>query len=71
MTYYLVATVARYVLVEAESEEQAREPGIAELRKLYDDPNRKIVIQTIREATDSEIELWDWHHKMIEAEKNQ
>lgn len=70
MTKYFVANIARYVLVDANSEEDARELGLAALRKLYDDPNREIVIHTIREATDSEIDLWDWHHKMTEKWTN-
>jgi len=69
MTTYLVATIARYVLVEAADETAARELGKVGLQKLYDDPNREIVIHTIREATESEIQLWNWHHKMIAAEK--
>jgi len=71
MKTYLVATVARYVLVDAENESSARNLGKIDLQKLYDDPNRTIEIHTVREATADEIQLWDWHHEMVERHGNE
>ena len=42
MTTYYVATLAKYVLVEAENEEQARELGRVALEKLHADVGRRI-----------------------------
>ena len=74
MTTYLVATLARYVLVDAESESEARRLGQPALHALYADVRERlgkdvpIEIRTIREATQDEIDLWNWHHKMLAAE---
>ena len=74
MTTYYVATLACYVLVEARNETQARELGCAALHDLYADLREKlgrkvpIDIQTVRLATDDEMELWDWHHDMLKQE---
>ena len=74
MTTFYVATLARYVLVDAEDEPQARELGHATLHDLYSDLRERlgrevpIEIRTVREATEDEIELWTWHHNMLEAE---
>ena len=74
MTTYLVATLARYVLVDAESESEARRLGQPALHALYADVRERlgkdvpIEILTIREATQDEIDLWNWHHKMLEQE---
>ena len=74
MTTYLVATLARYVLVDAESEGEARRLGQPALHALYADVRERlgkdvpIEIRTIREATRDEIDLWNWHHKMLEQE---
>lgn len=71
MTTWLVATLARYVLVEAEDESSARELGQTALHDLYADLRERygrdvpINILTIRHATESEIELWRWHHEMV------
>ena len=76
MTTYYVATLARYVLVDAENETQARELGHAALHELYADVRERwgkavpIEIRTIREATSDEIHLMKWHQKMLAAEKN-
>ncbi len=76
MTTYFVATFARYVLVDAEDETQARELGRDALHDLYADLRERlgrevpIEIRTVREATEDEIELWTWHHNMLNAEKN-
>ena len=77
MTTYLVATVARYILFDAENEEHARELGSVALHDLYAGLREKlgrdvpITIYTVREATREEIDLWTWHHKMLERENNQ
>ena len=63
MTTYFVATVARYVLVDAADEADARTKGQAALEELV--PGRPTVIQTIRPATDSEIGLMTWHNEMV------
>ena len=74
MTTYYVATLARYVLVEADDETTAREVGHAALHSLYADVRERlgkdvpVEIRTIREATREEIELWNWHHQMLAAE---
>ncbi|MFN0054693.1 MAG: hypothetical protein ACKV0T_21180 [Planctomycetales bacterium] len=74
MTTYYVATLARYVLVEAESEAQARELGHAALHDLYADLRERwgkevpIEIRTIREAATDEIDLWKWHQQMLAKE---
>jgi len=77
MTTYYVATLARYVLVEAENDADARERGHSALHELYAEVRDQlgkegpINIKTIRPATDNEIDLWHWHRKMVagEAEK--
>ena len=77
MKTYLVATLARYVLVEANDEAQARELGRVALHDLYADLRERlgkdvpIEIRTVREATEDEIELWTWHHEMLAREKQQ
>ena len=74
MTTYLVATLARYVLVDAEDESEARRLGQPALHALYADVRERlgkevpIEIRTVREATEGEIDLWNWHHKMLEQE---
>ena len=42
MTTFYVATLARYVLVEAVDEEEAREPGRAALYELYTDLRERL-----------------------------
>jgi hypothetical protein len=74
MTTYFVATLARYVLVEAHDETDACERGYAALHDLYADLRERlgkevpIDILTVRPATDDEIELWRWHHEMLSRE---
>ena len=71
MPMYFVATIARYVLVEATDETQARELATPALYELYADTRRKlgrdtpIQIHTVRLATAEEIELWKWHQENI------
>jgi len=74
MTTYYVATLARYVLVDAENEAAARELGHAALHELYSDLRQRrgkqvpIEIRTIRPATTDEIDLWKWHQQMLAKE---
>ncbi|WP_153558800.1 hypothetical protein [Roseimaritima sediminicola] len=74
-TYY-VATLSRYVLVECESEHDARNVGFDRLRQLYRDerhPNADSIdphsVLVVRPATDAEIDLWQFHQRMTEAER--
>lgn len=71
MTNYYVATLACYVLVEAESEDAAHERGGAALHHLYAerlDRDVPIAIRTVREATAEEMDFWNWHQKMLHRE---
>ena len=75
MTTYLVATLARYVLVDAEDEDAARTLGAPKLHALYPDVRAKlgrdvpINICTVRLATDDEIELQRFHDEMVARER--
>jgi hypothetical protein len=72
MTTYNVATLARYVLVDANNESDARERGHAALHDLYADDGRAdavINIRSVRPATDDEIELCRWHAESIANER--
>ena len=77
MKTYYVATLAHYVLVEAENESQARAQGLIALRDLYaerpEKPSRdmQIDIRTVRLATPEEIELCTWHDQSLKREKRQ
>ena len=74
MTTYLVATLARYVLVDAESESEAERLALPVLHALNADIREKsdhdvpVVIHTVREATQEEIDLWNWHHTKLKEE---
>ncbi len=74
MFAYYVATLARYVLVDAENEAAARELGHAALHELYADLRERwgkevpIEIRTIRPATTDEIDMWKWHQQMLAKE---
>lgn len=74
MTVFYVATLARYVLVEAANEDEARQRGAVALHDLYADVRTKlgrevpIDIRTVRLATSDEIDIWQWHNRMIAAE---
>jgi hypothetical protein len=74
MTTYYVATLARYVLVDAENETQARELGHAALTELYADLREQlgkdvpINITTIRSATSDEVEMMKLHREMLARE---
>ncbi len=73
-TCFYVATLARYVLVDAENEIQARQLGRAALHDLYADLREKlgrelpISIQTVRLASDAEMEMRDGHQEMLKQE---
>jgi hypothetical protein len=74
MTTYYVATLARYVLVNAENETAARDLGFAALHDLYADLRQRwgeevpLEIRTIRPATSDEIDLCKWHQQMLAKE---
>jgi hypothetical protein len=74
MTTYFVATLARYVLVDAADEAEARAKGRPALHELYADLRERlgrevpIAIRTVRPATGAEIELWNWHREMVARE---
>jgi hypothetical protein len=75
MTAYYVATLARYVLVDAANEDQARELGRVALHDLYADMRERlgrdvpIEVRTVRPATDVEIELMKWHDEKVREEE--
>ena len=77
MKTYYVATLASYVLVEAENEQQARAQGLAALIDLYTERQggtglaERIEIRTVRLATPEEIELCTWHHESLNREQRQ
>ena len=74
MTTYYVATLARYVLVEAENENAGRELGQVALYELYADLRQRlrrevsIEIHTIRPATTEEIDMTKWHSEIVALE---
>ena len=75
MTAYYVATLARYVVIDAENESQARERGAAALRELYADLRARygrevpIEIRVVRPATSDEIEMVRFHERMLDNER--
>ena len=74
MTTYYVATLASYVLVEAESKDTARERGRTALQDLYAERlsrDAPIVIRTVRRATPDEIDFGNWHDKMLAEDLKQ
>ena len=74
MTTYYVATLARYVLVEAENENAGRELGQVALYELYADLRQRlgrevsIEIHTIRPATTEDIDMTKWHSEIVALE---
>jgi hypothetical protein len=69
-----VATLACYVLVEAENEAQARERGKPALEVLYAElrqrhPHLQLDIRTVRPATADEIEFCRWNDETFAREK--
>ena len=75
MTTYLVATLARYVVVDARDEAHARELAYPALHALFADVRERlgrevpIEIHTVRPATTDEIDLCRWHHEMVAREQ--
>ena len=75
MTAYYVATLARYVVVDAENESEARERGAADLHELYADLRARygrevpIEIRVVRPATSDEIEMVRFHERMLANER--
>jgi hypothetical protein len=71
MTAYYVSTLARYVVVDAENETQARELGQVALHELYADVRERlgrdvpIEIHTVRPATTDEVDMTTWHNEMV------
>ena len=62
---FYVATLIRYVLVEAESEAQAREVAMRRQERYSDLRARQIAqmpveILKVRPATPDEVEFWPW-----------
>jgi len=74
MATYYIATLARYVLVDAANEADARELGYATMLELYADVRQRlgkevpITIHTVRLATDDEIEFWREHQNSVARE---
>ena len=75
MTAYYVATLARYVVIDAENGVQARERGAAALHELYADVRARygrevpIEIRVVRPATTDEIEMVRFHERMLANER--
>jgi hypothetical protein len=71
-TTFYVATKTRYVLLDAETETEARSEGRVKLQWLYQEEGfdnvSSIEIHTLRTATDSEIELWNTHCRNLNRE---
>jgi hypothetical protein len=61
MTTFYVATLARWVLVEANSPVEAINEAMAKLRQEQPDA----VVRTVRPATKEEIELQEWHDEHL------
>ncbi len=57
--WYYVANLARYVLVQADSPERARELGQAQL---------PTPVRTVRPATPDEVALLQWHESQERRE---
>jgi hypothetical protein len=75
MAIYYVATISRYVLVDAESEEEARNLGQVALQDLYADVRAHLGrdfalrIHTLHLATAKEIEVGSWHDMLAAREQ--
>jgi hypothetical protein len=66
MTTCYVATLARYVLVDAANDTDARLRGHAALVELTGSATP--IVRTIRPATDDEIDFWRWHQELLAGE---
>ena len=69
--FFRVATLSRYVLVEATNETEARRLGETALRDLFPDLMQKTTVRSVALATDDEIEFWKWHHDMLARDRDQ
>jgi hypothetical protein len=68
-TPYYVATLARYVVVDALNEDDARAKGHAALVELYADrKDHPIEIRTVRPATPDEVALCAYHAVKVAGE---
>ncbi|MDP7253525.1 MAG: hypothetical protein QGF00_28260 [Planctomycetota bacterium] len=71
---WLVATIARYVLVNARDEAEASRLGRPALYEIYADMRERlgrehpILVHTVRPATPEEVEQWNWHYEMVAKE---
>ena len=74
MTTWYVSTRARYVLVDAADEAEAREKAKPALHDLYADIRRRlgrevpIMIHTVRPATSDEIQMCKWQLELLARE---
>lgn len=69
MRKYYVATLSRYVIVDATGEATARDAGHAALVELCADrPDMPINILTIRLATEGEVDLWNTHRDNVASD---
>jgi hypothetical protein len=69
--FYRVATLSRYVLVEANDETEARTLGEVALGELFPELMRKALIRSVTLATAEDIELWKWHQDFLARERDQ
>ena len=71
MTTFYVATRARYVIVEADDETEARRLGEPGLQKLHAEVSAcighdvPVEIHVVRPATDDEIERGRWNRELL------
>lgn len=68
MPTYYVATLASYVLVDAENEDHARVLGLADLHELHPERTAPFTICTVRLSTEEERKLMAWHHMKVAAD---
>jgi hypothetical protein len=69
--FFRVATLSRYVLVEAADETEARTLGESALRELFPDLMAKTTVRSVTFATAEDIELWRWHQDFLARERDQ
>jgi hypothetical protein len=69
--FYRVATLSRYVLVEAADETEARTLGETALRNLFPELMQKTTIRSVTLATAEDIELCQWHQDFLARERDQ
>jgi hypothetical protein len=69
--FYRVATLSRYVLVEAADETEARTLGNTALRELFPELMAKTTVRSVTLATPEDIEPWRWHQDFLARERDQ